>query len=70
MGKDRVTYKQIQESKDKTIKEITDRCLNDITKVLEIGGLPDDLYRECWLSGFRYAGGRIQNTLEINKDRM
>lgn len=70
MGKDRVTYKQIQESKDKTLKEIADRGLDDVIKVLKKGGLQNDLYKECWLRGFLYAGERIQNILEINKGRM
>lgn len=65
MGKDKVTFKQIQENKEQFFREIADRCLADCISVLEVGGLQNDLYKECWLKGFRYAGERIEKIFEL-----
>lgn len=67
MPKDKVTFKQIQENKEQFFKEIADRCLADCISVLEKGGLQNDLYKECWLKGFQYAGERIARVFELSK---
>lgn len=66
MGKDKVTYKEIRASKNVVLQEIADRCLDDCIKVLQEGraSLQNDMYKECWLRGFEYAGERIQSILD------
>lgn len=66
MGKDKVTYKEIRASKNVVLQEIADRCLEDCIDVLQKGRttLQNDMYKECWLRGFQYAGERIQNILD------
>lgn len=67
MGKDKVTYQEICNKKEAFYKEIADRCLEDCISVLSKGGLQNDLYKECWLKGFEYAGERIQRIFELSK---
>lgn len=67
MPKDKVTYKELCEKKETFYKEIADRCLADCISVLEKGGLQNDLYKECWLSGFMYAGERIRHVFELSQ---
>lgn len=69
MGKDKHTFTQLSENKQVFYKELIDRCEEDIINVLQIGGLPNDLYRECWLKGFQYAGERIETILELKGDK-
>lgn len=48
-------------------KEIEEHSKNDINDILQYGGLQTDLYKECWLAGFRYAERRIANILEMSE---
>ena len=70
MGKDKHTFTKLSENKQHFYKELVDRCEEDITNVLQIGGLPNDLYRECWLKGFQYAYERIKTIFELKGDKI
>lgn len=60
MGKDKITYKNLETTKSLFFQELEERSKNDINDILQFGGLQTDLYKECWLSGFRYAYERIE----------
>jgi len=66
MPKDKRTFIQLSANKEAFYKELADRCQEDIVSVLQIGGLQSDLYRECWLKGFQYAGERIARIFELS----
>lgn len=65
MGKDKYTFTRLSENEQTFYKELADRCEEDIVNILQIGGLPNDLYRECWLAGFNYAFERIKKIFEL-----
>ena len=65
MGKDKHTFEQVSENKQSFYKELLEHCEKDIVSVLRNGGLQTDLYRECWLKGFQYAGERFSKIFEI-----
>lgn len=69
MGKDKHTFTRLSESKQAFYKELEDRCQKDIDSVLQISGLPSDIYRELWLKGFQYAGERIKTIFELKGDK-
>ena len=69
MGKDKHTFTQLSENKQHFYKELVDRCEEDIANILQIGGLPNDLYRECWLKGFQYAYKRIKTIFELKEEK-
>ena len=66
MGKDKHTFTQLSVDKQAFYKELEERCKDDINSVLQIGGLQTDLYKECWLKGFQYAGERIERIFELS----
>lgn len=66
MGKDKYTFTLLSSNKEAFYKELADRCQSDIVSVLQIGGLQNDLYKECWLKGFQYAGERIARIFELS----
>lgn len=65
MGKDKHTFTRLSENEQTFYKELVDCCEEDIANILQIGGLQNDLYRECWLAGFYYAFERIGKILEL-----
>ena len=65
MGKDKHTYEQMLKNKQFFYKELLEHCEKDIVSVLRNGGLQTDLYRDCWLKGFQYAGERFSKIFEI-----
>lgn len=65
MGKDKHTFIHLSSDKQTFYKELEERCESDLNDVLQIGGLQTDLYRECWLKGFQYAGERIAKIFEL-----
>lgn len=69
MGKDKRTFEKLSENIQSIYKELINRCDKDIVSVLQIGGLPNDLYRECWLKGFEYAYERIKTIIELKGDK-
>ena len=66
MGKDKYTFTRLSANKEAFYKELADRCLSDCVSVLQTGGLQNDLYKECWLKGFQYAGKRIARIFELS----
>lgn len=69
MGKDKRTFTQLSENIQNFYKELVNRCDKDIVSVSQIGGLPNDLYRECWLKGYQYAFERIKTIFELKGDK-
>lgn len=65
MGKDKHTFTQVSEYKQSFFKELLEHCEKDIVSVLRNGGLQTDLYRDCWLKGFQYAGERFSKIFEM-----
>lgn len=65
MGKDKHTFTQVSEYKQSFLKELLENCEKDIVSVLRNGGLQTDLYRDCWLKGFQYAGERFSKIFEM-----
>lgn len=65
MRKDKHTYEQMLKNKQLFYKELLEHCEKDIVSVLRNGGLQTDLYRECWLKGFQYAGERFSKIFEM-----
>lgn len=66
MPKDKHTFMRLSENKEAFYKELADRCLSDCISVLQTGGLQNDLYKECWLKGFQYAGERVARIFELS----
>lgn len=66
MGKDKHTFMRLSENKEAFYKELAERCKSDCISVLQKGGLQKDLYEQCWLKGFQYAGVRIARTFELS----
>lgn len=65
MGKDKHTFEKTSEYKQSFYKDLIEHCEKDIVSVLRNGGLQTDLYRECWLKGFQYAGERFSKIFEM-----
>ena len=70
MGKDKYTYTRLSSDDQTFYKELAERCSNDCVSVLLKGGLQNDLYKECWLKGFQYAGERIGRIFELSDRRI
>lgn len=66
MPKDKYTFTQLSTNKDAFHKELAERRKSDCVSVLQKGGLQTDLYEECWLKGFQYAGERIERIFELS----
>lgn len=69
MGKDKKTFKHLLSNKETFCKELKERYKNDIDDILQISGLTTDLYRECWLAGFKYALERINAIFELKEEK-
>ena len=65
MGKDKHTFMRLSENEKAFYKKLTERCKSDCISVLQKGGLQKDLYEQCWLKGFQYAGERIARVFEL-----
>ena len=66
MPKDKHTFTLLSSNKQAFYKELAERCKSDCISVLQEGGLQKDLYEQCWLKGFQYAGERIARVFELS----
>lgn len=57
-------YKDLIKDKTETANDLIKKSSLDIETILKNGGYQNDLYKECWLAGFVYAGERISKIIK------
>jgi hypothetical protein len=60
-------YKDLIKDKTEIANDLIKKSSLDIETILKNGGYQNDLYKECWLAGFIYAGERINKIIKSAK---